>query len=64
MKESKIIKDFEMLLEKDFALPNSYIEEDDNGKYVYHGEGFDKYLTYTEAIEMLSKMKKNRNNNE
>ena len=61
MKKEKIIKDFEMLLEKGFALPDSYIEECDNDKYIYHGDGVEQYLTHNEALEMLETLKKEIN---
>jgi len=62
MKNKKIIKDFEMLLEYGFALPESYIEESDNGKYVYHGDGIEQYLSHNEALKLLKKMKSENEN--
>ena len=48
----KIIKDFEILLEKDFALPHSCIEEKDE-YYIFYSDDGEKKLTKDEAISVL-----------
>ena len=56
--KAKTIKDFETLLNKGFALPNTCIEEQETS-YVFHKGSEKEILSFDEAKKLLTEFKKN-----